>query len=196
MFCRCGQQVCVYLLQVRLWTLVVGHSLLFSSLFSRVWTVYRCCSPLTVSHPSPQSHVTYRLSCNNCVCAASMAGRWCAAQGSAAAGQRGADLLAGPRPPKVGGAAAGPSGRQLNTQTLDYLQYSCRQLWGLGQCNPPGGRHSNVSCVSGQRHRPGCDSVLAFRAVQQRKCGGVAHCHLRLQRPPAGQYILLNSTHA
>lgn len=40
----------MYLLQVRLWTLVVGHSLLFSSLFSRVWTVYRCCCSLAVSH--------------------------------------------------------------------------------------------------------------------------------------------------
>lgn len=46
-----------------MWSLVVGHSLLFSSLFSRVWTVYRCCCTLAVSHAHhhthyPQSHVT------------------------------------------------------------------------------------------------------------------------------------------
>lgn len=51
------------------------------------------------------------------MCAASVASRRCAPQGSAAAGQRGVDLLAGPGPPEVGGAAAGLSGRQLG-----YLQ--------------------------------------------------------------------------
>lgn len=80
--------------------------------------------PRPPPHPSPQSHVTFSLSCNDCVCAASMASRCCAAPGSASAGQRGVDLLAGPGPPQVGGAAAGLPGRQfnVNTQTLHYPQ--------------------------------------------------------------------------
>lgn len=62
-------------------------------------------------HPSPQSHVAFNLNCDDCVCAASMASRLCAAQGSSAVGQRGVDLLAGPGPPQVGRAAAGLQGR-------------------------------------------------------------------------------------
>lgn len=37
-------------LQVRLWTLSLGHSLAFASLFSKVWSVYWLCGRHTVKH--------------------------------------------------------------------------------------------------------------------------------------------------
>lgn len=37
-------------LQVRLWTLSLGHSLAFASLFSKVWSVYWLCGGRTVKH--------------------------------------------------------------------------------------------------------------------------------------------------
>lgn len=84
--------------------------------------------------------------------------------------------------------------------TLHYPQPSImpasnsRPLTPQGAASALGGGgcdvSSDVNSVSGQRRRRGCDSALALRELQQCERGGVAHCHLRLQRPPAGECLL------